>query len=79
MTWIETVTKTQESCVLNSCCKTTQNFKLQRGARQRDAIFAYLLFLVSKAFFYLITNNKLIEGLETCDHHFQYSDSTTFW
>lgn len=73
MTWIETVTKTQESCVLNSCCKTTQNFKLQRGARQRDAIFAYLLFLVSKAFFYLIT------CLETCDHHFQYSDSTTFW
>lgn len=77
MTWTETVTKTQESCVLNSS-KTTQNFKLQRGAHQRDPIFAYLLFLVSKAFFQLITNNKPIEGLETCDHHFQYSDDTTF-
>ena len=50
MTWTETVTKTQESCVLNSS-KTAQNFKLQRGAHQRDPIFAYLLFLVSKTFF----------------------------
>ena len=37
MTWIETVTKNQECCVINSG-KTTQYLKPQRGACQGDPI-----------------------------------------
>ena len=32
MSWIKTVPKNQEPCVINSC-KTTHYFKLQRGTR----------------------------------------------
>ena len=45
MIWIETETKNQEPD------KTTQIFKLQRGARQEDFITTYLFHLCLEVFY----------------------------
>ena len=44
VSWIKTIFKNQESCIINSE-KTTKYFKLERGARQGDRISAYLFML----------------------------------
>ena len=44
VSWIKTILKNEESCIINSG-KTTKYFKLERGARQRDRISAYLFML----------------------------------
>ena len=80
MTWIETVRKNQEYCVINSG-KSTQCFKLQRGARQGNPRSAYLFVLALEVLFSLIKNHKRFEGLEIFYYYFIYSsyaDDTTF-
>ena len=45
ISWIKTILKTQEPCIINRG-KTTKYLKLERGARQRDAISHICLYLL---------------------------------
>ena len=76
---MKTLSNNQESCVINGEF-TTNNFKLDKGARQGDPISAYLFILVLKIVFNLIKQNKDIYGLSFFDHtvlHTAYADDTT--
>ena len=71
----------QESCIINGGI-TTHYFKLKKGKRQGDPIFAYLFILVLEAAFWLIKSNKNIKGLNIFNHEFlytAYTDDTTFF
>ena len=45
VSWIKMILKNQEPCIINRE-KTTQYFKLEKGARQRDAISRICLYLL---------------------------------
>ena len=79
MTWIETVTKYQESYVINSGKRTSiSTFKevyVKGNLYLRICLFflqkfAYLSILPLEVLLYQVKNNKLIETLKICDHHF---------
>ena len=79
--WIEVILDKSESCVINSG-KTTQYFQLNRGARQRDPISAYLFIVAMEALFTLIKNTEKIQGLHILNYRFLYSsfaDDSTFF
>ena len=81
VSWIKTILKNQESCIINSG-KTTKYFKLERGARQGDPISAYLFILVLEIFFIFVKNNPKVKGLNIFKHEFlytAYADDTTFF
>ena len=78
---IETITNSQESCVINGG-NTTQYFNLERGARQGDPVSAYIFIIALEILFILIKSNNDIQGLEIFNHIFLYSayaDDTTFF
>ena len=78
---IETITNSQESCVINGG-NTTQYFNLERGAGQGDPVSAYLFIIALEILFILIKSNNDIQGLEIFNHIFLYSayaDDTTFF
>ena len=66
---IETITNSQESCVINGG-NTTQYFNLERGARQGDPISAYLFIIALEILFILMKSNNDIQGLEIFNHIF---------
>ena len=71
----------QQSCVLNRGF-TTQNFNLEKGARQGDPISAYLFILALEVLFELIKNNDDIRGITVFNHTFLYTvfaDDSTFF
>ena len=73
--------KNQESCVINGG-KTSQYFKLERGTRQGDPIFAYLFIIVVEVIFLNIIQNNYIKGIKLFDKEFiytAYADDTTFF
>ena len=70
-----------ESCVANGG-RTTQYFKLNRGARQGDPIAAYLFIIVLEIFFIMIRSNTSIKPLRILDFSYllsAYADDTTFF
>ena len=58
--WIKTILNNQESCIINGG-KTIEYFKLERGARQGDAISVYLFKLVLEIIF--VKNYLKLKGL----------------
>ena len=79
--WIKILLKNQESCVINGGHKT-KYFKLERGARQRDPISAYLFILPLETFLIIIKANKNLHALKMFDHEYLYTayvDDTTFF
>ena len=56
VSWIKTILNNQEPCIINGG-KTTNYFKLERGARQRDPVSAYLIILVLEIFFMFLKKN----------------------
>ena len=78
---IETLISKQESCTVNGG-NTTENFHLEREARQGDPISAYIFILALEVLSFLVRNNKDIKGLNIFDHLFLYTvyaDDTTFF
>ena len=79
--WIRILLNNNESCVSNGG-RTTQYFKLNRGARQGDPIAAYLFIIVLEIFFIMIRSNKSIKPLRILDFEYllsAYADDTTFF
>ena len=79
VSWIETLTSKQESCVINGS-NAIQCFHLEKGARQGGPILAYIFILALKVLSFLVRNHKDIKGL--FDHLFSYTayaDDTTFF
>ena len=79
VSWIETLTSKQESCVINGG-NAIQCFHLEKGARQGGPILAYIFILALKVLSFLVRNHKDIKGL--FDHLFSYTayaDDTTFF
>ena len=64
--------RNKKSCVINEG-HTTKYFKLERGARQRDPISAYLFIPVLKIFLIVIKTNKNIHDLKIFDHECLYT------
>ena len=60
---IQILMKNPESCVMNGG-KTTPYFKLERGTKQGDPIWSYLLIITLELVFSLIKANPDIEGLQ---------------
>ena len=73
--------KNQESCIINGG-KTSNYFKLERGARQGGPISAYFFILVLEMFFIFAKNDPKVKGLNIFKHEFLYaayvSDTTFF-
>ncbi len=70
-----------ESCVINGGT-TTKYFPLKCGARQGDAIAAYLFIIVLEIFFIMVRENPNINKLNIFDKNFlltAYADDTTFF
>ena len=81
VSWIKTILKNQESCI-NNGGKTTNYFKLEKGARQRDHISAYLFILVFEIFVIFVKNNPKAKGWKSLDMNFlctAYANDTTFF
>ena len=81
ISWIQLLLNNQQSCVINGG-KTSQYFRLGRGARQGDPISAYLFVLCLEILFIMIKKEKNIRGLNIFDHLFlytAYADDTTFF
>ena len=81
ISWIETLLKNQESCVMNGGT-TTQYFQLNRGAHQGDPISPYLFIICMEVLFLLIKQNPNINGIDIFEHNYLYSayaDDTTFF
>ena len=79
--WIKILLNDQQSCVLNGEF-TTPYFNLEKGARQGDAISAYLFKLALEILFELIKNNADIRGVPIFNHAFLYTafaDDITFF
>ena len=79
--WIKVLLKNQESCVINER-KTSKYFKLERGKRQGDPIYAYLFIIVLEVVFRIIRETSNIEGFEIFQKKFVYTadaDDTTFF
>ena len=79
--WITILLNNNESCVANGG-RTTQYFKLNRGARQGDPIAAYLFIIVLEIFFIMIRSNTSIKPLRILDFSYllsAYADDTTFF
>ena len=77
----KTILRNLESGIINER-KTKKYFKLERGAPQRDPIFAYLFILVLEIFSTFVKNNPKIKGLNIFKHEFSYTayaDDTTFF
>ena len=61
---------------------TTQYFKLEKGACQRDLISVYIFIIALEVLFALIKSQELIKGIEMFDHCFLftvYADDSTFF
>ena len=74
VSWIKTILKNQESCI-NNGGKTTNYFKLEKGARQGDHISAYLFILVFEI-------SQRLKGWISLDMNFlctAYANDTTFF
>ena len=65
--WIKILLTNQESCVINGG-STTSYFKLEKGARQRDPISAYLFIIALEIIFLMIRSNPSIKGLNIFNH-----------
>ena len=79
--WTKLLLKNQESCVINGE-QTTNYFKLERGASQRDLLSAYLFILVLEIAFIKIKRNPNVKSLNVCNNDFPYTayaDDTTFF
>ena len=77
--WINILPENQESYIVNGGI-TTKYFKLERGTRQGNPIFAYLFDLVLVVVFTVIKSNQNIDELRVFDHGFlstTYADDTT--
>ena len=80
VSWFETLILKQESCIISGG-NTSQNFHIERGARQGDPILAHIFILALEVMSLLVRNNKDIKGLNIFDHLFlytAYADDTTF-
>ena len=79
--WTKLLLKNQESCIINGE-QTTNYFKLERGAIQRDPLPAYLFILVLEIAFIKIKRNPNVKSLNVCNNDFlytAYADDTTFF
>ena len=79
--WIQILIETSESCVVNGG-KTKPCFKLERGTRLGDPIWACVFILALEVLFSLIKANPDIKDLHSFSHTFLYSacaDDTTFF
>ena len=79
--WINVLLNNQESCVINGG-KTSKYFKLERGTRQGDPIFAYLFIIVIEVVFRIIKETSNIKGFEIFQKksiYTAYADDTTFF
>ena len=69
ITWIEILSKNQQSCVINGGT-TTQDFSLERDARQGDPVSAYIFILVLEILFIFINKHPEIKGIKIFEHCF---------
>ena len=79
--WRQILLRNQESCIINAGT-TTKDFKLKKGARQRDPISAYSFILVLEIAFLYIKENKNIKEINVFNNVFLYSayvDDKTFF
>ena len=65
--WVEMFLECQESCIINEG-NTIKYFKFQKGARQGDPIYAYLLIIYLEIVFILIKANKRVRGINIFEH-----------
>ena len=72
VSWIKTILNNQESCIIDGG-KTTNYFKLERGARQGYPISAYLFIVISEIFFIFVKDNPKVKGLNIFKHEFFYT------
>ena len=66
VSWIKTVSKNQELCIING--GKTKYLKLGRGTQQGDPISAYLFILVLEILFKFVQNNPKVKGLKIFGH-----------
>ena len=81
ISWIKTVLRNQEACVLNGSA-TTKCFLLGRGTHKGNSISAYLFILALEILFHLIRLKSEIKELAIFDHCYvnsAYADDTTFF
>ena len=79
--WIKILLQNRESCIINGGT-TTNQFKLEKGAKQGEPISAYLFILVLEIVFLFSKDSKKINGLNILDKMFlytAYTDDTTFF
>ena len=71
----------QESCIINRV-STTPYFESEKGARQGEAICAYLFIVTLEIIFVIIKSNPYIKYLSIFNHnnlHRAYTDDTIFF
>ena len=79
--WIKIILNNSESCVINGG-KSSQYFKLKRGARQGDPIAAYLFIIALEIFFICVRSRQDIQKIKVFGTEFlltAYADDTTFF
>ena len=69
---VEILLECQESCIINGG-NTTNNFKLQKGARQSNPISIYLFILCLGTVLIPIKANKRVKGMNIFEHTYLYS------
>ena len=82
MSWVRTLLRNQELCVLIQSGTTTKYFLLRRGARQFNPISAHLFILALEILFHIIRSKPEMKRLAIFDSRYLYSayaDDTTFF
>ena len=69
---IELLLESQESCIIDAEI-TNSYFKLEKGARQGDAVSAYLFILYLEVLFLLVKANKEVEGIYIFHYTYLYT------
>ena len=73
--WVTILIESQESCIINAGI-TTSYFNLEKGTRQGNLFYAYLLILCLEVLFFLVKAHYKIRGMNIFQYTYLYTSYT---